>query len=172
MNKRQSHYLGKSFSGFTLVEMLVVMILSGILFLLLFDGLNIVNGYGRLARERLNEKSELLNGHQTLELILEKTDSIRKDKNELLLFNSGANVAHLIIDSTRIVFYENPDQIDTLFSNLVDIKFHSLPEKPMSVDSIFLSLLIGRDTLKLNYGLSPYAGFNLENNLLNHEIKQ
>lgn len=157
--------LRKPFSGTTLTEMLVVMIITGILFLLIFDGLNIVNKYKRILNNKLNQKSEILNGHQVLEVLLEKTDSMRKNENEILLFNAGVAFGHLAIDSTRILFYENEEHIDTLFTNLIDIRYHSLSEESPLIDSIFLSVPIGRDTIQLSYGLSPYSGLNLNNNL-------
>jgi prepilin-type N-terminal cleavage/methylation domain-containing protein len=162
----------KSINGFTLPELLVVMILSGILFLFLFDGLDIINRYGRMTRDKLNKKIELLDGHQALELILEKTDSIRRNNNELILFNSGKNVTRLVVDSTRILLYSNSDDADTLFNNLIGIKYHSLSKDTTSIDSISLFLLMGRDTLKLDYGIPPSVELNLYHTLLNHGNKQ
>ena len=75
------------YKGTTLPEILIVIILSGILFLILFEGMNIVNRYNYMLKDRLIKKNELFYSHSTLELILEETDSIRKAKeDDILLF--------------------------------------------------------------------------------------
>ncbi len=161
----------KSLSGVTLTEILVVMILSGILFLFLFDGLNIINTYGQLTRGKLEGKIELLNGHHTLNLLLEKTDSIKKEGSDLLLLNSEMEITRIITDSNLLILYRDADHMDTLFTHLKSIKSHILSDNTQSVDSIYVSLLIGRDTLLLSYGLPPNNGFNLNNKPLDYDTE-
>lgn len=166
--KKNVNLFRKSLPGVTLTEILVVMILSGILFLFLFDGLNIINTYGQLTRGKLEGKIELLNGHHTLDLLLEKTDSIKKEGNDLLLFNSEMKITRIITDSNLLILYRNTEHMDTLFTHLTAIKCHTLSDNTQSVDSIYLSLLVGRDTLHLNYGLAPNYGFSLNNKPLDY----
>ncbi len=147
--------LTKTFSGTTLTELLVVMIISGILFLLLFDGLNIITKYGHLLNKQLYQKSELLNAHQTLETILETTDSIRKNENELLLFNAGRNFGQLIVETPRIILYKEKEHVDTLFTNITNIRYHFISQGSFLLDSIYLYIVLKRDTIELNYALSP-----------------
>ncbi len=159
--------------GVTLTEVLVVMILTGILFLLLFDGVTIVNTYGRLVYKKLGFQVELLDGHQTLELLLEKADSIiRQDEGELLLFRPQAGATRILTDGTNLVLYRDSSSTDTIFTGLSAVRFHLQSEERQSVDSIFLSLPAGRDTLQLEYGLPPAAGFTLNNSIFNHDAEQ
>jgi hypothetical protein len=139
-------------SGTTLVELLVVMIVSGILFLLVFDGLNIVERYGRILNGKLSEKSGLLYSHQLLETLLERTDSVRKNEHELLLYNGGIPFEKMRVDSSRSLLYTE-SYTDPLFTGLVDLKLHPLSEESALIDSFYLSISIGRDTITLDYGL-------------------
>lgn len=142
----------KRFKGTTLVEILVVMIVSGIVFLLLFDGLNIINQYSHLVNRKINQKLDLLYGHQNLELILEQTDSIQMENGQLLLYGTN-KLSFLTIDSTAIVLLDEDRNADTLFNNITDVHIHSLTDNKSLVDSIYLSVAINNDTIQLKYGL-------------------
>lgn len=168
---KKTKYLQKKLRGVTLTEILVVMVLSGILFLLLFDGLSIINTYGQLVRGKLNDKLEMLNGHRTLDLLLAKTDSIRKEGNELLLFDSEMKTTRISVEHNRLIHYRDDGSTDTLFSRLIAIRLHFLPDDEWAVDSIFLSLPLGHDTLHLDYGLPPRSGFSLNSKSLNHDTE-
>ncbi len=147
----------KKLCGTTMAELLVVMIVSGILFLLLFDGLRIVQQYGRILDRKLTAKSGLLYSHQVLETLMGKTDSICINGQELLFYTGNAAEATRIgIDSTCMVLY-GEGTADTLFAGLIDAEVHTLPSHPSGIDSIFLSVCSGRDTVRLDYGLSPYS---------------
>lgn len=142
----------KRFRGTTLVEILVVMIISGIVFLLLFDGLNIINQYSHLVNRKINQKLDLLYGHQNLELILEQTDSMQMENGQLLLYGTN-KLSFLTIDSAAIVLLDEDRNADTLFNNITDVHIHSLTDNKSLVDSIYLSVAINNDTIQLKYGL-------------------
>ncbi len=147
----------KRLGGTTIVELLVVMIVSGILFLLLFDGLRIVQQYGRILDRKLTHKSGLLYSHQVLEILLEKTDSIRRNGNELLFYtNRAVEAERMSIDSAYIVLY-GEGFADTLFAGLLDVGVHPVSSHSSLIDSLFVSVRLGSDTLQLDYGLSPYS---------------
>lgn len=159
----------KKLRGTTMAELLVVMIVSGILFLLLFDGLSIVQQYGRILDKKLFEKSGLLYSHQVFEALLEKTDSIRRNENELCLYMSeGSDIERLYMDSACILFHKT-ECTDTLFTGLINIELHAADSHSSLIDSLFLSVRIGKDTVRLEYGLSSIHRF-IYNEYSSHDI--
>jgi len=140
-----------------MVELLVVMIISGIVFLLLFDGLNLIQRYNRMLNTSLSEKSSLLYSHQTMESLLHRADSVRKINSELLLFSEGINFKTLNIDSLCITILSEDDYIDTIFVNYITFEVDSIEMRPQLIDSIHVTLFINKkDTVTLDYGLSAY----------------
>ena len=146
----------KKLKGTTMVELLVVMIVSGIIFLLLFDGLNLIQRYNRMLNTSLSEKSALLYSHQTMEILLNRADSVRKNDSELLFFSEGVNFNTLSIDSLYITTLSEDDYRDTIFANYLTFEIHMIEMYPQLIDSIHVTLFISRDTVTLDYGLSAY----------------
>lgn len=148
-----------SLSGSTLVEILVVMIVSGILFLMVFDGLSIIQQYGGLLNRKLMQKSALLHTHLTIELLMERSDSIRKVDGKVMFYTHATDTSDycLIVDSTNLLLYRDA-YIDTLYSNLIKMDFHFLAQKNGLVDSIFILIKPGKDAIQLSYGLPSVDG--------------
>jgi len=143
--------------GMTMPELLVVMIVSGIVFLLVFDGLSIIQRYGYLLDQKLTAHSRLLYSHQALETILDKTDSIYWSDNTLLLYmGNDPAILHLEMDSSYILFREK-EHTDTLFAGLISVILHPISDESLWIDSLRLSMPIGKDTVILDYGISPRA---------------
>lgn len=143
------------FSGSTLPEILIVIILSGILFLLLFEGMNIINKYTLILKSRLIMKSDLFYSHSTLELIMEGTDSIRtSEEKHILLFYKTGEIKYTLslFDKGIQVLYE--DLKDTIFTNNLGWELHATDNNRHKIDSITIIALVDNDTLNLEYGLS------------------
>lgn len=141
--------------GSTLPEILIVIILSGILLLLLFEGINIIYKYNYILRNKLTIKNELFHSHSTLELIMAETDSIRVSEEEhILLFYKSGEVKHIIslYNKGFQVLYEGLN--DTIFVNNLGWKLHSIDNDLHKIDSIYITTPIDSDTLNLEYGLS------------------
>lgn len=155
MRRQITHMLSSRCKGTTLPEVLIVIIISGILFLLLFDGMNIVNKYNRILRNRLIAKNDLFYSHSTLELIMEETDSIRKaDEEDMLLFFRTGEIKHTLLlkhEGFQVLYKELQD---TIFINNVSWDLHFVDEKKNEIDSIIVITPIDNDTLTLKYGLS------------------
>ena len=142
--------------GTTIVELLVVMIISGIVFLLIFDGLNLIQRYNGMLNTRLKEKSSLLYSHQTIETLINRSDSIRQDNYNLLLFSEGLNFGTLNIDSTCIVVFSEEGYRDTLFAGYLSLQMSQVEKHPNLIDSLCITVLVNRDTVALDYGISAY----------------
>lgn len=142
--------------GSTLVELLLVMIISGVLFLLLFDSLDIIRRFGDQLTDRINQKSNLLYSHQIMEGLFEHSDSIQKQDNQLHFYQYGASNTFLTIDSLHLLLHES-NRVDTLFENLCHLTTHSVEENALLVDSFCITVQMGRDTIQLYYGLFGYS---------------
>ncbi|MCM1722612.1 hypothetical protein [Bacteroides ovatus] len=155
MKRYVPHIFYTRYKGTTLPEILIVIILSGLLFLILFEGMNIVNRYNSMLKDRLIKKNELFYSHSTLELIMEETDSIRKAKeDDILLFYKAGEIRNTILlknEGFQVLFKELQD---TIFINNLDWEFRYIDEEKHEIDSIIVIVPIDNDTLTLKYGLS------------------
>lgn len=155
MKRYVPHIFYTRYKGTTLPEILIVIILSGLLFLILFEGMNIVNRYNSMLKDRLIKKNELFYSHSTLELIMEETDSIRKAKEDnILLFYKAGEIRNTILlknEGFQVLFKELQD---TIFINNLDWEFRYIDEEKHEIDSIIVIVPIDNDTLTLKYGLS------------------
>lgn len=149
---------GRQLRGMTMPELLIVMIVSGIVFLLVFDGLSIIQRYEYLLDRKLSANSGLLYSHQVLETILENTDSIRKTDNTLLLYMSNDPVIQYLEIDTSCILLRREEYTDTLFSKLTDITFHPISAGSAWVDSLSIFMPIGKDTVILDYGIPTHMG--------------
>lgn len=159
------------YSASTLPELLIVIILSGILFLMLFDGLNIVNKYGNMLNKRLATKAELFYSHSILERLLEETDSIRyySEENKLSFYKSGEIKRIILIDSCGLCVV-NGELKDTLFTTEFSYQLHSANESETDIDSITIRTKIGKDSLILEYGI-PFHYNSLYTNHIHGTIR-
>lgn len=155
MKHQVAHIFYTRLKGTTLPEVLIVIILSGIIFLVLFEGMNIVNRYNHMLKNRLIMKNELSYSHSTLELIMEETDSIRKaDEDDMLLFYKTGEIRYTLLlnnEGLQILYKELQD---TIFTNNLNWELHYIDEKKHEIDSIIVIVPIDNDTLTLKYGLS------------------
>lgn len=151
-----------SLPAFTMAELLIVMLVGGIVFLMVFEGLNIVRQYSNLINRKLMEKTILLCGHQTLEILMEHCDSIRKNDSRIIFYSNAPDTAEncLVIDSTNILLYRGTSS-DILFPNPILVDFHFLNEETSLIDSIFIAVRSGKDTLRFDYGLSHFHDIKL-----------
>jgi competence protein ComGC len=148
--------------AFTVAELLIVMLVAGIVFLMAFEGLNIVRQYSNLINRKLMEKTTLLYGHQVLEVLMEQSDSIRKSDQGVIFYSDALDSMenYLVIDSANISLYRGKT-IDILFPNPVHVNYRFLNERTGLIDSIFIAVKSGRDTLQFEYGLSSLHGIKL-----------
>lgn len=148
--------------AFTVAELLIAMLVAGIVFLMAFEGLSIVRQYSNLINRKLMEKTTLLCGHQVLEALMEQSDSIRKSDQGVIFYSDALDSTEncLVIDSANISLYRGTT-IDILFPNPVYVDYRFLNEKTGLIDSIFIAVKSGRDTLRFEYGLSSLHSIKL-----------
>lgn len=151
MKNRINHLIKIRCRATTLPELLIVIILSGILFLLVFEGMDIINKFNRMLSEKIVMKEELFYSHSILELFLEEADSARiSDENIILLYKAGEARRTIVFDSCGLCLsYDNTK--DTIFTNNIGWEFRTPDEDKMRIDSILIKTLIEKDSLVLEY---------------------
>lgn len=156
------HICKRRTQGTTLPELLIVMILSGILFLLLFDGLNMINKYNRMLSNRLWLKNELLYSHSVFEQLMEDTDSIQgsKDDDKLFLFYKNGEVKRTLVLDSGGFSISYRELKDTIFIHNVGWEMRYPDKHESLIDSIIVKAPVDNDTLTLGYGLSPSPFFS------------
>jgi hypothetical protein len=151
MNSRMM--IDRQVKATTMVELLVVMILTGIVFLSVFDGLSLVRKYDGWLQTNLTEKSHTLYSHQLLEALLGRADSlVKRPPDEYTLYAEGEIFSEIIPEPHSLVVKQAMN-VDTLFRNLLAVRFQEAETGEGSIDSLYLSLKIKTDTVTLSYGL-------------------
>lgn len=163
MKYRINRIIKSRCTGTTLPELLVVIILSGILFLLVFEGMDIINKFNRMLSRNLTMKEELFYSHSILELFLEETDSARiSNENTVLLYKAGEVRRTIVFDSCGLCLSYDTTK-DTIFTNNLGWEFRTPDDDKSKLDSIFIKTLITKDTLVLEYGFPSNTNFSNTN---------
>ncbi|MDR0938381.1 MAG: hypothetical protein LBN29_03350 [Mediterranea sp.] len=150
---KRRRLLSRRLPAATLPELLVVIIVSGILFLSLFEGMSMVTRFSGLLRERLTDKGELLRAHSVLEGLTENLDSICRVEagmRTLLLYRDGEPRCTLTVDSAGCVV-SFAHQLDTLFGRRARIALFPDDGESRHIDSIVVTVPVDADTLSLTY---------------------
>ena len=154
--------LRKRLKANTLVELLLTMIISGIIFLLVFDGVDIIKRFSHIVNNRISANQTTLYSHQFMEHLVENADSIIKRGDKLLFYRESMVSDSVIIGETFFIL-ESRGVTDTLFAGYIDYHTSPLLENTDHIDSLFINCVVNtRDTVWLEYGLpsNRYAYLN------------
>lgn len=88
--KRRFSY---TFAASTLVEILIVIIVSGILFIALFDGVNLVRRYTNRLNKMLAAGNSLLDSYQQLDHLFLSCDSVTASTGIFCFYKGGERLA-------------------------------------------------------------------------------
>ncbi len=151
----------------TLIELMLTMIISGIIFLLVFEGVEIIKKFSLSVNKRLTDNEKILYSHQFMEHLMENADSVVQQDNNLLFFREGFVSDSVSIETSSFILKSNGSK-DTLFQNYIDYHILLVLDTQTQVDSLFIvSSINTKDSIHLEYGLSlnRYAYLNsYENN--------
>lgn len=103
----------KTLTGSTLAETLVMMIVAGIIFLSVMDGLTLFTRLQTQRASALMENGRLTDNYYRLETLVAGADSIFDEAGTLILFREGMRGCLAVQDST--LMYVAADYRDTLF---------------------------------------------------------
>ncbi len=100
----------------TLTETLVVMIVAGIVFLSVMDGLGLMRRHTAAVGDRITANSRFYDGYYRLEDIVTGADSITRSDGGALCWRGGREVTIAMLDSALIAGYGSVT--DTLMHNV------------------------------------------------------
>lgn len=130
----------------TLVEVIIFMILSGIVFISVMDGLELQKYFCNKMSQRINDRIEQFSGYLRVADMIKSTDSLCvSDRGEVALFRQDAIYACLFkLDSVLII--RKDTLIDTLLHNVCYVRV--VPELAYDgkVDSLIVGLKAEQDS--------------------------
>ena len=135
----------------TLSEMLIVLILSGIVLLSVFDGFSLFQRLLLRIQGRLDQSIERMDGYYRLESLFMGSDSIRGDASRLELYRLGIIRDEILIDDSLLIASRPEEGVkpDTLLNRVREYKILTNEDYPERIDS----LLIQNDTTLLRLGI-------------------
>lgn len=139
--------------AFTLAEMLVVMLISGIIVLSLFEGMNLVNRYGSFLTGRITSENGLLYGYQNLSLLFRLCDSLREEDAGLCFYRQDVRLA-VVEQAGSLLICRQGEQADTLFRRMSGKRCLRREPDRVLVDSLWLSIFYGTEKLTFSFGIS------------------
>lgn len=116
--KRRFSY---TFAASTLVEMLIVIIVSGILFIALFDGVNLVRRYTNRLNKMLAAGNSLLDSYQQLDHLFLSCDSVTASTGIFCFYKGGERLA-LVVHRDSLLVCTRSIGVDTLFREVEEIR--------------------------------------------------
>ena len=130
--KRRFSY---TFAASTLVEILIVIIVSGILFIALFDGVNLVRRYTNRLNKMLAAGNSLLDSYQQLDHLFLSCDSVTASTGIFCFYKGGERLA-LVEHRDSLLVCTRSIGVDTLFREVEEIRIVSVRDIPVLVDSL------------------------------------
>lgn len=143
----------KTKPAFTLAEMLVVIIVSGILTMLLTDSMDLVNRYVRRVSDNWQEGNGLLNGYRNLDALLQRCDSAREENGRLCFYRQDAEPA-MLERTDSLLIYTQDERRDTLFRSLATLRPVFRQGEPELIDSLCLTVVYRRRKVALAFSIN------------------
>lgn len=148
---KSKHTLHKRLKASTLVELLITMVVSGIIFLLVFDGVGIIKQFSQSVNKRIEAGQTLLYSHQFMEHLMETADSVVNRDNILLFYTKGVVSDTLTVGDSFFVL-ESRGMADILFVGHAGYRIIPIPDTS-HVDSLHIHCVVNaKDTIWLEYG--------------------
>lgn len=141
----------RTLTGSTLAETLVMMIVAGVIFLSVMDGLTLFMRLQTQWAAALVENGRASEGYYRLENLIADADSICDEAGGLVLFRSGQQGLLAIRDS--ILLYIAADYRDTLFRTAENLsRFKGESGQP---DTVSVRVRIGKTELTIRVVTRP-----------------
>ena len=131
-------------SAWTLPEILIVMVLTGLILMAALDGLDLVRRTTRFLRHRAGASMALMSGYQRVDLLFQQSDSLQGEEGGCRLFRQGQAIAGLKKEDGYLVCTFR-DGRDTLLRSVVRLEVRR--------DTLFLRMWDGRRELSLDFCL-------------------
>jgi len=145
--------INKRLKANTLVELLLTMIISGIIFLLVFDGVEIIKKFSYTVNKRIASTQTVLYSHQLMEHLMENADSVMESSSKLLFYREGI-VSDSITIGDSFFILESRGVTDTLFAGYLNYRITPLLDRTDQIDSLHINCIVNaNDSIWLEYGL-------------------
>lgn len=86
------------YKAFTLQEVMVVMIITGIVFIAVMDGFRLFGRFVAIAENNINNDLEIYNNSLRLERLTEMCDTIYSNKDSLIIIEQSDSLAFFNIE--------------------------------------------------------------------------
>ncbi|ULB34944.1 MULTISPECIES: hypothetical protein [Proteiniphilum] len=153
----------KQLKASTLVELLLTMIISGIIFTLVFDGVDMIKKFSLTVNKRISSVQAMLYSHEVLEYLMENADSVVERNNQFLFYGQGIGSDAVTIGESFFML-QSRGVTDTLFSGYLNYRIIPSLNRINHVDSLLIHCIVNTgDSVWLEYGLpsSRYAYLNV-----------
>lgn len=141
----------------TLVEVLILMIISGIVFLSVMDGIGLLRRFLDRTSLRIAERTDQYAGYfRTADLTGLSDSLLTEDEHSVALYRGGAVHARIALaDSALVVLQaERGERADTLLHGVVRLRTVPQSEPGRHIDTLIVELLTQRDSV-LRIGFGP-----------------
>lgn len=138
----------RNYKASTIVELLVVMIIMGIIFTVLFEGMNMIKKFSNKITVEFGVTTDILLRYKYIDNLFDNADSVKFADSEYLFFKR--NVINRV-------------NLDTCFKTITKTTQIFIDEDRGLIDSLHINVLLKTDTLYLKFGVidNPDIIFNL-----------
>lgn len=150
--KKIDYRKGRRLPAWTLPELLLVMVLTGILFLSALDGLDLLKRLMLRLQRETGYAYELQKNWELLDRIVMETDSIIPENRDFYLYREGREWICLQRDGGYLICRKE-ERRDTLFADVTNIRLVQTEDKQHAGDSLFVTLTARGRVYPLAFGL-------------------
>ncbi len=140
--------------AWTLPELLLVMILTGLLFLSVLDGLDLIKRFMFRLQQETRYVYKLQKNWELLDRILTETDSIVAENPDFFLYRKGQEWTSLHREGQYLICRKE-EKTDTLLTSVMEVRLVRTEDKKQAEDSLFVTLTAGGQVHSFAFGLKP-----------------
>lgn len=147
VSRTQLRITGSGLPASTLVEVLILMILSGVVFLSVMDGFGLLNRFLDRTSQRISEQTEQYAGYfRTVDLAGDSDSLISEGERTLALYRKGGIHARLSLADSALIVRQD-ERSDTLWRNVVRLR--TVPESVLGarIDTMIVELRTEQDSV-------------------------
>lgn len=138
----------------TLVEVLIFMILSGIVFLSIMNGLELQNRFLNNIAQRIVDRTDQYAGYfRIVDLVGDSDSMCVNEVGEIALFRQGYIYA-CVFHADSVLIVRKEKNMDTLLSGIVGVDVTPVALYPNKIDSLFVKVMKNRDSI-VRFGFVP-----------------
>ena len=140
---RMKENIRNRLSASTLIEVLILMILSGVVFLSVMDGLGLLSRFLDRTSQRIAERTEQYTGYfRTVDLAGDSDSLLTENEGRLALYRRGTVHARVVLSDSVLVVYreEHGERPDTLLWGVAGLR--TVPESASGaqIDTLIVEL--------------------------------